>query len=95
MRKGSATIDMPRYLASNMPWWLARTNTIVWIITAIPFVIFGQAWLFALWMAWVLAVFAWGYRSWRAAGCPAIDEPLKLEFWPATLKSLWPERDQT
>jgi hypothetical protein len=85
---------MPRYLAGNMPWWLARTNTVVWIVTAIPAVIFGRVWLMALWMAWVLVLFAWGYRSWRAAGSPAFDEPQRLEFWPSTLKSLWPERDR-
>ncbi|HVL42573.1 MAG TPA: hypothetical protein VM348_10490 [Brevundimonas sp.] len=85
---------MPRYLVGAMPWWLVRTNTVVCILTVTPAVLLGHAWTLALWMAWVLGVFVWGYRSWRAAGSPAFDEPQRLEFWPATLKSLWPERDQ-
>ncbi len=92
MRRSSVWLDLPRYIALNTPWWLARANLIVWIATMIPF-LFGLRWFFVVFMAWVLFNFVWGYRAWRAAGSPALDEQPSLAFRSSALKSLWPPRD--
>lgn len=93
MRKGTVGIDLPRFMARNTPWWLTRANLIVWVVTLVP-ALLGRAWGLIPWMVWVLFNFVWGYRSWRAAGRPAIDEQPSLEFRLSALKSLWPKRDQ-
>ncbi len=93
MRNGNAWTDLPRYMARNTPWWLARTNFIVWLV-AIILGIAGVRWWFWIFAAWVLFNFAWSYGAWRRAGRPRIDEQPDLAIRQSLLKSLWPPRDK-
>ena len=94
MRPGSVTLDMPRWLSRNFPWWLARANTVVALVTVVPAVFLRQPGMMILWFAWVVGVFIWGYRAWGRAGRPAIDEPTVLDFRWRGLKSVWPDRNE-
>lgn len=92
MRRGSVRLDLPCFMALNTPWWLARANFVTWL-SAIPLALVGYRWPLLPFMACVAFNFVWGYRAWRAAGRPAIDEPPSLVFRAGLLKSLWPPRD--